>query len=106
FEDAIASAKIPDNSTSPVVNDEPINATVANKGPFEKDATIAKHAVYREIDNTEEDEEKSFYIGSAEINKNKLKGLFKKATSLFEKKNTSDDREKTIKIAGFEIKSK
>ncbi|MCW3106551.1 MAG: hypothetical protein JWQ09_1057 [Segetibacter sp.] len=106
FEDAIASARIPGNSSSAVVNSEPINATLASKHTLEQDATLAKHVVYREINNEEDDEEKSFYIGSAEINKNKLKGLFKKAASLFEKKNNNNDGERTLKIAGFEIKSK
>lgn len=106
FENAIASAKISNKNSSTVVNNEPVPATVATRQTLAQDANLVKHAVYREIDNETAEEEKSFYIGSAEINKNKLKGLLKKATSLFEKKNKNDDNERTIQIAGFEIKSK
>lgn len=55
------------------------------KQSFAKDQPVlASHAVYLETDNDEE--EKTVYIGSAEINKNKLKGLFKKASGFFNKK--------------------
>lgn len=50
---------------------------------------LASHAVYLETDNDEED--KTVYIGSAEINKNKLKGLFKKASVFFNKKIRRND---------------
>lgn len=107
FEEAIASAKLPEKSKSRAEYNEPepLNATLAGKPAFAREAPTAKHAVYREIDN-QEDEENSFYIGSAEINKNKLKGLFKKAASLFDKKSNNNDEERSLRIAGFEIKSK
>jgi hypothetical protein len=50
---------------------------------------LTSHAVYIETDNNEE--EKTLYIGAAEINKNKLKGLFKKATVFFDKKIRRND---------------
>ena len=67
---------------------------------------VMKQAVYRELDNNNEEEENSFLIGSAQINKNKLRGLLKKATSLFDKKGDKNEKEKSIQIASFEIKSK
>lgn len=58
--------------------------TIAREQPV-----LASHAVYLETDNDEE--EKTVYIGSAEINKNKLKGLFKKASGFFNKKIRRND---------------
>ncbi len=61
-----------------------VKQTVAREQPV-----LASHAVYLETDNDEE--EKTVYIGSAEINKNKLKGLFKKASGFFNKKTRRND---------------
>jgi hypothetical protein len=61
--------------------------------------------VYREVASQDDEEEKSFFIGSAEINKNKLKGLFKKAAGIFGKKNDKEDGERSLRIASFEIRS-
>ncbi|MEJ7676544.1 MAG: hypothetical protein WKG06_01440 [Segetibacter sp.] len=64
------------NSSHDVVSNDGKNDVIINK-PIVKDTQpLVTHAVYLETDNIEE--EKSLYIGSAEINKNKLKGLFKK----------------------------
>lgn len=104
FEQTIASARI-DSRNSNVIKDDAKDVKFANK-PSEQNAPLAAQAVYREIDTQENEEENTFYIGSAEINKTKLKGLFKKATRLFERKNNNNDGERTLKIAGFEIKSK
>ena len=105
FEQTIASARI-DNSGSNVIKDETKDVKLTNKSQTDQNASIATHAVLREIDNQEDEERNAFYIGFAEINKNKLKGLFKKAGSFFNRKNNDNDDGKTLKIAGFEIKSK
>jgi len=104
FEEAIASAKIEKNTEASTIKVGPKQSSVAINS--NQNAPIASHAVYKELDTRETDEENTFYIGSAEINKNKLKGLFKKAASLFERKNDQHDEERTLKIAVFEIKSK
>ncbi|GEO11459.1 anti-sigma factor family protein [Segetibacter aerophilus] len=106
FEETIASAKISPNSNPPVVKEDADKIKLAAKSSLDQSSSLAAHAVYREIDSRENDEENTFYLGSAEINKTKLKGLFKKAASLFERKNSNNDGERTLKIAGFEIKSK
>ncbi len=49
-------------------------------------------AVYRELDT--DDDNKSFYLGSLEINKDKFRGFFRKAGSIFRSKSKLDD-EKT-----------
>ena len=64
-----------------------------------------KATVYKEFE--EDEESKSIYIGSAEINRNKLKSIFKKASSLFERKDkNNDDENRTISIASFQFKTK
>ncbi|MCW3082290.1 hypothetical protein [Segetibacter sp.] len=107
FEETIASAKIAEKSNLPVAREDVAKVKLVAKSSSEQGSpSLASHAVYREIDNQENDEENTFYIGSAEINKTKLKGLFKKAASLFERKSNENEGERTLKIAGFEIKSK
>jgi len=71
----------------------------------QNEKTQVKDAVYREIDNTEEDDN-TLYIGGAQINKTKLKALFKKAANIIDRKIGRNDSEKTLQIASFEIKSK
>ncbi|MCY7422665.1 MAG: hypothetical protein LH478_13085 [Chitinophagaceae bacterium] len=70
----------------------------------EKD--LVKQTVYREIDTDADERDHSFLFGSTRINKNKLRGLFKKASGLFDKKADKAETDKTIQIASFEIKGK
>ena len=66
-------------------------------------SSIVSNAVYKEMSEDEDDH--IILIGSAEINKNKLKSLLGKASSLFKRKgNKHDDDDKTISIANFELK--
>ena len=50
---------------------------------------LAQQTVYKELDT--EDENKSLYLGSLEINKDKLRGFFRKAGSLFRGKAKQED---------------
>lgn len=104
FELSIASARS-DNRNSNVMKEDPEDVKSVNN-PREQTVFLASHVVYRELDTEENEEDNTFYLGSAEINKNKLKGFFQKATRLFERRNNNNDGERTLKIAGFEIKSK
>ena len=67
---------------------------------------LVQQTVYKEIDTDADERENSFLFGSTRINKNKLRGLLKKASGLFDKKADKADTEKTIQIASFEIKGK
>jgi len=87
-----------------IVNEKPINTYTATQKNVTEDNDYTTTAVYREIDTNEEDN--SIYIGGAEINKNKLKGLFKKAAKLLGKKSGGNSDEKTLRIAVFEFKTK
>jgi hypothetical protein len=91
---------------SDVTTSEPVYATnTSTKNLSTTETSFARPAVYKEVEE-DDDDEKSFLIGSAEINKNKLRGLIKKASTLFDKKAKSNDSDRTIQIAGFEIKTK
>ena len=49
----------------------------------------AQQTVYKELDT--DDEKKSLYVGSLEINKDKLRGFFRKASSIFRSKSKTED---------------
>ena len=52
-------------------------------------STTATQAVYRELDT--DDDSKSLLLGSIEINKDKLRGIFRKASSLFRGKAKQEE---------------
>lgn len=80
---------IEENSSSAAANNDEKNNVVVNEPVVKEDKPLLTHAVYIETDNAEED--KTVYIGSAEINKNKVKGLFKKAAAFLDKKIRRND---------------
>jgi hypothetical protein len=80
------------------------NVIAAARNNDEATSSIVKTAVYKEFDDDEESN--TLYFGAAEINRNKLKSIFKKASSLFERKEKNGDDDHTINIASFQIKSK
>ncbi len=53
-----------------------------------------KTAVYKELDT--DDERKSLYVGSVEINKDKLRGFLRKASSLFKVRNKTEEEKTEI----------
>jgi anti-sigma factor RsiW len=55
----------------------------------EKEALV-QQVVYRELDTETNSNNKSLLIGSVEINKDKLRGLFRKATSIFRSKKAEE----------------
>jgi hypothetical protein len=65
------------------------NAAEENATPNQ----IAHNASYKELDT--DDEKKSLYLGSLEINKDKLRGLFRKASSIFRSKAKQEEDNKT-----------
>lgn len=68
---------------------QPTAETLANTS---ETAVTAMPAVYREL-NTEE-ENKSLFVGSIEINKDKLRGFFRKASSIFRNKAARQEEER------------
>lgn len=77
-----------DNAT---VEHTDIKAPVAPDGSSAGNNDNIQPAVYKELDT--EDEKKSLLLGSLEINKDKLRGFFRKAGSLFRSKaKTEEDK--------------
>lgn len=70
-----------------------INAGMVTNNTVMAENNIVKPAVYRELDP--DDEKKSLYLGSIEINKDKLRGFFRKAGSIFRSKSRQPDEEKS-----------
>jgi hypothetical protein len=56
-------------------------------------ASLVTPAVYKELDT--DDEKKSLYLGSLEINKDKLRGFFRKAGSIFRSKAKQQEEERS-----------
>ncbi|HQR93363.1 MAG: hypothetical protein B7Y15_11940 [Bacteroidetes bacterium 24-39-8] len=53
------------------------------------DANLIQQTVYKELDT--DDENKSLYLGNLELNRDKLRGFFRKAGNLFKSKIKSED---------------
>ena len=85
-------------------NNKPINKIEEATPVIKNSTSLISQAAYTEID-THNDDDKTLYIGSIQINKNKLKGLFKKASGIFGKKETKEPNDKSVQVAGFEIRS-
>ncbi len=91
-----ASEKILANNTAPIINSDAVRVTDRideNSGS----AITARQAVYKELDT--EDEKKSLYLGSIEINKDKLRGFFRKASTLFRSKAKQEEDSKSENLA-------
>lgn len=64
-----------------------------NADEITADNFLAQPAVYKELDT--DDEKKSLYLGSIEINKDKLRGFFRKAGSIFRSKARQQEEDRT-----------
>lgn len=92
------------NASSKTGSENAPKATFAANQNAEDQKPFVKEAVYSEMNN--DDDGRSLYIGATEINKNKLRGLFKKAANFFNKESGKNGTKRTVQIASFEIKSK
>ncbi len=94
--DVAVTNNLPDRTTNSRLENEIVDkpssvATLANN--------TAQQVVYKELD-TSNDEQKSLLVGSIEINKDKLRGLLRKASNLFgNKKKLDDDKSTQLAIA-------
>jgi hypothetical protein len=97
-------AKNSTRSSSKPISENAANTSFAANQNVETGKPFVKEALYNEITN--DDENRSIFIGATEINKNKLKGFLKRAAVLLDKKLSKSETERTVQIASFEIKSK
>lgn len=79
--------KLPGNSAAIDRND--LVAVVDHNEKEQETNPIIRTVVYKELDT--DDESKSLLLGSLEINKDKLRGFFRKAGSLFRSKAKAED---------------
>ncbi|MGN6617104.1 MAG: anti-sigma factor family protein [Ilyomonas sp.] len=82
------------------VNKDEIKSQTASYIADTKKA-LTQPAAYKEI-NTDNDNE-TVYIGSMQLNKNKVKGLLKKATRVFGNKVKDADNDGKLQVAAFEL---
>ncbi|QEC67399.1 hypothetical protein FRZ67_08855 [Panacibacter ginsenosidivorans] len=66
---------------------------------------FAKNAVYKELNTDEDEERNSLYLGSMQINKNKVRGFVKKVGGLFagRSKEASANKDGKLQIANLEL---
>ena len=68
----------------------------------EVETGYAKQTAYKELDT--DDERKTLYVGAIEINKDKIRGFFRKAGSIFKSKTRAE--EDKLQVASFAINTK
>jgi hypothetical protein len=96
---AVNTIRIPSDK---IINVKPVSNSSNNTTPVSDNvehSNIIQPTVYKELD-IDEDDKNNIYIGNMEINKNKLRGLIKKAGHLF---NRPKDEDAKTSIAGFPI---
>ena len=96
---AVNTIRIPSDK---IINVKPVSNSSNNTTPVSDNVehfNIIQPTVYKELD-IDEDDKNNIYIGNMEINKNKLRGLIKKAGHLF---NRPKDEDAKTSIAGFPI---
>ncbi len=84
----------------------PINTSVSLAYNTQQQETAALPLVYKELD-TQQDE-KSLYVGALNLNKDKVKGLFKKVGQIFGDKtrSISDNESGKLQVANLEFDTK
>lgn len=118
----IAGNKIEEKKSSPIktiqenIVDEkksivtPVNNTdnqlAVNKStvPASEIKNIIHPAVYKELNTDEDERNNNIYVGNVEINKDKLRGFFKRAKAAFSK-SKNDDKD-NVAIANFSVNTK
>ncbi len=79
-------------TSNAAINETDLIKTAMSPDPEETTDKIAlvQQVVYKELDTETDSNNKSLLIGSVEINKDKLRGLFRKATSIFRNKRSEE----------------
>lgn len=85
--------------------DNSFNTTVVKNTKPETNKSYLSNAVYKELDTEEEDNREALYVGSLQINKNKVRGLVKKVGGLFagKAKEAAANEDGKLQIANLEL---
>lgn len=85
---------IPVDNTAPLAANTNSDAQVTNTNP----------ALYKELDTEEDDARRTVYVASIQLNKNKIKTFFKKASRIFGSKNEDEQaNDGKLQVANFEV---
>lgn len=93
------------SSNNDVINTsstQPKNISTSNQTNTNPQSLV-QNTVYKELDTDEDIKNNNLYIGSIGINKDKVRGLLKRASHLFDKTNDDD---KNLTIANFAVNTK
>lgn len=87
---SVMGTKAPGGITvSTAINENDLIKSTDPEEATEKTA-LAQQVVYKELDTETDSNNKSLFIGSVEINKDKLRGIFRKATTIFRSKKSEE----------------
>ena len=87
-----------DNPVMETMDQERLHTAEENQVKYASLTEESKPVVYRELDTESADERKSLLLGSVEINKDKLRGFFRKAGSIFRSKGGNTEEENTTAV--------
>lgn len=90
-----ATPKLVDAKNNGAISENDLVKTLVAIEPDTDKNPVFQQVVYKELDTESDSENKSLLIGSVEINKDKLRGFFRKAGSLFRSKRTEEEKSKT-----------
>lgn len=82
-------------TASKAIRESEMIKTITAETTETKPEALMQQVVYKELDTEADSDNKSLLIGSVEINKDKLRGIFRKATSIFRSKRTEEERAET-----------
>lgn len=89
---------------APVSNNEKqLAANNSIVSPVEE-KNIFHQTVYKELNTDEEERKNNIYVGNVELNREKVRGFFKRAKAAFSKTKNDDDN--NVAIANFSINTK
>lgn len=98
-------APAPDEITNtPAANNNAV--TVMNADASTSENNYVQSALYKELNTDADANNNAMYVGSVQINKNKVRGLIKKVGGLFagrSKNAANNQKDEKLQVAGFEI---
>ncbi|MDE3143126.1 MAG: hypothetical protein KGL19_03165 [Bacteroidota bacterium] len=89
---------------TPVNNTDKLLAVNKSTGSPDTEKNISHQTVYKELNTDEDERNNNIYVGNVEINKDKLRGFFKRAKAAFSKSKNDDND--NVAIANFSVNPK
>ncbi len=89
-------APVGNNERQLAVNNSTVSPT--------EEKSIFHQTVYKELNTDEDERNNNIYVGNIELNKDKIRGFFKRAKAAFAKSKNDDDN--NVAIANFSVNTK